>query len=139
MELFDFIHVLFTNPDEFSKISPGEKRKQFFMCQRRLAIQHPLQANALQHLKINQSAVIDFWQNYLKKTYKGYQPKWLYIKGVKKSTAVKEKKSNISNEIIYEYCKFYKIDKKTVEDALEFYNDLMIAELKEFEKIIKQK
>ena len=137
MELFDFITVLFTNPVEYSKITPGEKRKQYFMIQRRLSIQHPMQANALQHLKINQSAVIDFWQDYLRKTYKGWQPKWLYTKGVKKTQEVKEKKANVSNEVINEYCKWHKIDKKTVEDALEFYNGQMIEELTQFSKLLK--
>jgi len=139
MELFEFINVLFTKPLEFSKITPGEKRKQYFMVQRRLAIQFPQQANALQHLKINQNAVIDFWENFLRKTYKGYTPKWLYTKGVKKTQEIKEKKISISNEIINEYCRYYKVERKTVEDALEFYNNLMIEELKEFEKILKQK
>jgi len=139
MELFEFINILFTNSLEFSKITSGEKRKHFFLCQRRFAIQFPQQANALQSLKINQNAVIDFWQEYLRKTYKGYMPKWIYTKGEKKTQEVKEKKSNVSDEVINEYCKWNKIDRKTIKDALEFYNSLMIAELKTFEKIIKQK
>jgi len=139
MELFDFIKVIFTDPTEYSSITPGEKRKHYFMCQRRFAIQHPLQANALQHLKINQSAVVDFWENYLKKTYKGYTPKWLYTTGVKKAQEVKEKKLNISNETIKEYCKYFKVDPKSVKDALQFYETDMINELKQFENILKQK
>lgn len=141
MELFDFINLIYTNPQEYSKITPGEKRKQFFMCQRRFAIQYPMQANVLQHVKINQSAVIDFWQNFLRKQNKfsTWLPKWLYTKGVKKSQDVKEKKQNISNEVIREYCRVYKINRKTVEDALEFYNVEMVQELKDFEKIMKQK
>lgn len=141
MELFPFINLIYTNPQEYSNITPGEKRKQFFMCQRRFAIQYPMQANALQHLKINQNAVVDFWQIFLRRENKfsNWMPKWLYTKGVKKSQEVKEKKQNVSNEIIREYCRIYKIDRKTIEDALEFYNAEMIAELKEFEKVFKQK
>jgi hypothetical protein len=138
MELFDFIKILFTNPKEYSSITSGEKRKQFFMLSRRMAINFPLQANALQHIKINQSAVVDFWQNFIRKQYK-YVPGWMYTKGVKKTQEIKERKMNISNDVINEYCKVYKLDKKTVLDALEFYNTEMVNELKHFENILKQK
>ena len=138
MELFDFIKVIFTNPSEYSSTTPGEKRKHYFMCQRRFAINFPMQANALQHLKINQNAVIDWWQWFLRKQYK-FVPGWMYTKGVKKSQEVKEKKLTVSNELIKEYCKRFKVDPKSVRDALEFYPNDMIKELKEFEKIITQK
>lgn len=138
MELFDFIKVIFTNPKEFSSISNGEKRKQYFMTQRRLAINFPMQANALQHQKINQSAVIDFWHVFLRKQFK-FVPNWMYTKGIKKSKEIKEKKINVSAELIKEYCKVFKIDPKSVKDALQFYPDKMIKELKDFENILKQK
>lgn len=138
MELFDFINVIFKDPVQYSSITPGEKRKHYFMCNRRFAIQFPMQANALQHLKINQEAVIDFWQNFLRKQFK-FVPGWMYTKGVKKSKEAKEKKLSVSNELIKEYAKIYKIDKKSIIDALEFYPEDMIKELKEFEKILKQK
>lgn len=138
MELFDFIKVIFTNPSEYSSITPGEKRKHYFMCQRRFAINFPMQANALQHLKINQAAVIDFWQIFLRKQYK-FTPGWMYTKGVKKAQEVKEKQLTVSNELIKEYCKYFKVDPKSIRDALEFYPQDMIKELKEFEIILKQK
>jgi len=97
-----------------------------------------MQANALQHLKINQAAVIDFWQVFLRKQYK-YVPGWMYTKGVKKAQQVKEKQLTVSNELIKEYCKYFKVDPKSIRDALEFYPQDMIKELKEFEIILKQK
>ena len=138
MELFDFIKVVFTNPTEYSSITPGEKRKHYFMCQRRFAINFPMQANVLQHLKINQAAVVDFWQVFLRKQYK-FTPGWMYTKGVKKAQEVKEKQLSVSNELIKEYCKYFKVDPKSIRDALEFYPQDMIKELKEFEIISKQK
>jgi hypothetical protein len=138
MELFDFIKVVFTNPSEYSSIAPGEKRKHYFMCQRRFAINFPMQANALQNLKINQAAVIDFWQMFLRKQYK-FVPGWMYTKGVKKAQEVKEKQIPISKEVIKEYCRYYKVDSKSVYDALEFYPGDMTKELKDFEAILKQK
>ena len=138
MELFDFIKVIFTNPSEYSSITPGEKRKHYFMCQRRFAINFPMQANALQNLKINQAAVIDFWQIFLRKQY-AYTPKWMYTTGVKKAQEVKEKKQSVSNELIKEYCRYTQADPKSVRDALEFYPNDMINELKQFENLLKQK
>jgi len=138
MELFDFIKVIFTNPSEYSSITLGEKRKHYFMCQRRFAINFPMQANALQQLKINQAAVIDFWQIFLRKQYK-FVPGWMYTKGIKKTQEVKEKKQPISNEVIKEYCRYFQLDSKSVRDAIEFYPNDMIRELKEFETMLKQR
>lgn len=138
MELFDFIKVIFTDPQTYSTLTPGEKRKHYFMCQRRFAINFPMQANVLQHLKITQEAVIDFWQHFLRKQYKSV-PGWMYTKGVKKTQEVKENKINVSNELIKEYCKYMNVEPKAVRDALQFYPNEMIKELKEFETLLKQK
>jgi len=138
MELFDFIHILFSDPIEYSSITAGEKRKQYFMINRRMAINQPLHANALQHIKINQAAVVDYWQNSVRKDYNNV-PGWMYTKGVKKSQEVKEKKLAVSNNILKEYCKAFQIDKKVVIDALEFYPKQMISEFRDFEKTITQK
>ena len=137
-EFFDVIKIIFTDPEEYKKLTNGEKQKNFFLLQRRFAINFPLQANVLQHIKINQVGVIDFWQAFLRKQYK-FVPGWMYTKGVKKSEEVKEKKANISNETIKEYCKRNNIDDKTIRDALRFYYEDTIKELQEFEKIFKQK
>jgi len=138
MELFDFINIIFTNPKEYEKVFAGEKRRHFFMCQRRFSINFPMQANALQHIKVNQSAVIDFWHIFLRKQFNKV-PGWMYVKGVKKNQEIKEKNASVSNELIKEYCKYMKIDRKSVEDALLFYNKSMIEELKKFEELLKQK
>jgi len=138
MELFEFTKILFERPGEWQDITPGEKRKQFFMCNRRFAIQFPMQANALQHLKINQAGVVDFWQQFMRKQY-NRTPGWMYTKGVKKAKEAKERKINISGKLIDEYVKKMRVDKKSIYDALEFYPDLMQKELQDFEKMINQK
>jgi hypothetical protein len=138
MQLFDFIKIIFTNSDEYDKCTKGEKRKQYFMCQRRFSINFPMQANALQHLKINQAAVIDFWHLFLQKQYK-HVPGWMYTKGIKKAKKEKENKQHISEKTINTYCKYFKIDRKSIYDALEFYPDEILKELKDFEKMINEK
>jgi hypothetical protein len=138
IELFDLIKIIFTNPEKYKEITRGEKQKNYFIINRRFAINFPLQANALQHIKINQAAVIDFWQRFLRKQYK-FVPGWIYTKGVKKTQEIKEKKLNVSDNLITEYAKYFQIDRKSILDALEFYPEKMIYELKQFEKILNQK
>jgi len=138
MQLFEFTKIIFESPSEYADITPGEKRKQYFMVNRRFAIQFPMQANALQHLKINQSAVVDFWQKFMRQTY-NRTPGWMYTKGIKKAKEVKERKTNISESLITEYARRMEMDRKSVVDALNFYPDLMQKELKQFEKVINQK
>jgi len=140
MQLFEFTKILFENPAEWANITPGEKRKQYFMVQRRFAIQFPMQANALQHLKVNQAGVMDFWQKFMWNIYKGRTPGWMYTKGVKKAKEVKERKNhNITGSLISQYAAKMEIDKKSIYDALEFYPDLIVKEIKQFEKVINQK
>jgi len=136
MELFDITKIIFEKPGEWTNVTPGEKRKYYFAIQRRFAIQFPMQANALQQLKINQSAVIDFWQRFMRQKY-DRTPGWMYTKGIKKAKAIKEKKNNNINEaLISQYASKLNIDRKSVYDALEFYPDLMTAEILSFKKMI---
>ena len=138
MELFEFLNVMFTRPAEWDNISNLEKKKQFFMTNRRLAINFPMQANVLQHLKINPTSVVNFWQYFIRIKQKYSQvPGWMYTKGVKKTQQVKEKLS-VSQNLIDEYARLNRLDRKSVIDAITFYPDAMKKELKQFEKIINQ-
>lgn len=136
--LFDFTKIIFENPREYKEITPGTKRKWYFLLQRRFAIQFPMQANALQHLKINQAGVVDFWQYFMRKQYQR-TPGWMFTKGVNKSKEEKERKINVSNKLIDQYAKKMSIDKKSIYEALEYYPDLMVAELKSFQKMLDMK
>mgnify|MGYP001769798953 CR=1 FL=1 len=137
MEFFDFIHATFSN--EYDNVSNVDKKKHYFLYNRRMAIQFPQQANVLQLLKSNPVAVMDFWHHFLtvKQKY-NKAPGWMYTKGVKKTLETKEKKTSISKNLIDEYARINKVDRKSVIDALEFYPEEMQKEIKEFEKIIKQ-
>ena len=138
MELFEFTKILFEDPESWKNIPSGEKRKHFFMCTRRFAIQHPMQAQALQHQKINPAGTIDFWQRFMHKIYRQRTPNWMYTRGIKKAKETKERKTNVSETTIKEFAKFNRIDVKSVQDALEFYPDPMLKEIKHWEKLIQQ-
>jgi len=136
--LFDITKIIFEKPNEYSDISKGEKKKHFFMIQRRFAIQFPTQANMLQHLQINQVAVIDFWQAFMRKQYKR-TPSWMFTKGIAKNKIIKEKKTKVSEALITEYAKKMEIDRKSVVDGLKFYPDRMSKEILQFQKMVTQK
>ncbi|MDD5648849.1 MAG: hypothetical protein PHF86_00285 [Candidatus Nanoarchaeia archaeon] len=137
MELFELTKAMFESPAIYADATKGDKRKNFFMIQRRMAINFPIQANMLQNTKINMEATIDFWQQFLRKKYTK-TPFWMFITGVKKAKEEKEKKINISSELISQYCRFYGKDPKLIRDALRFYPEQMIKEIKEFDKIQKE-
>jgi hypothetical protein len=139
MELFEMTKAMFESPGTYSGATKGDKRKNFFMVNRRMAIQFPHLANMLQHVRINQEAAVDWWQRFLRLNQKYTKtPGWMYVEGVKKAQEKKEKKVNISNETVQEYCKFYQKDPKQIRDAIKFYPVEMSKEFKEFEKLQKE-
>ena len=136
MELFDLIKVIFKHNKDYDKVTFGEKKKHFFLLNRRFAINFPMQAHVLQHLKIDPAGVIDFWRDFMIKQYK-YVPGWMYTKGVKKAVETKEKKTNISESLILEYARVFDVDHKSIREALVLFPNEMAAELKTYEKIMK--
>ena len=136
VQLFDLTKAIFENPEEYKTITPGDKRKNFFMINRRFAIAHPMQAHVLNHIRINQSAVIDVWQRFMQKNYKK-TPFWMFIKGIKKTKEIQEKKTNVSSESIVLFAKANQMDIKSIRDALEMFPDEMTKEIKNFEKQYK--
>ena len=137
MELFQLTKAMFESPATYADATKGDKRKNFFMINRRMAIMFPDRANLLQHIRINMEAAVDMWQRLLRRKYTK-TPFWMYVQGVKKAEEAKEKKINISNETVQEYCKFYAQDPKQIKDAIKFYPAEMVKELKEFEKMQKE-
>lgn len=128
--------AMFGETNNYGEATKGDKRKNFFIIQRRMAIQHPLQAQALNGLKINQEQAIDVWQRFLKKKY-SKTPFWMYTKGVKKAKEEKERKINIPIALIEDYAKRHKLDLKTVYEALDMFPKEMQKEIKDFEKLQK--
>jgi len=64
-DLFDFINDMISKPSEFKSVSPHERGKHFFMVNRLCSIRYPIQAAYMNHLKINPSEAVTFWQSLL--------------------------------------------------------------------------
>lgn len=134
VDLFELIKIMFEDPIAYNKISNGTKKKHFFMLNRRFSIFFPLQAQILQHTGIDEISVVDFWQSFIRKQYSKV-PNWMYVKGVKKVTEEKEKKSNISEASIKEFSIAFNYDIKIVKEAIAFFPDEMKKEINDFDKI----
>jgi len=135
---FEVSKTIFESPGRYADLTKGDKRSNFFILQRRFAINFPIQANLLQHIRINMEATIDWWQRYIRSKKYPKTPLWMYIQGVKKNQEKEEKKTKISSDTISEYCRFYQKDPKQIKDAIRFYPEEMQKEMNDFQKMIKE-
>jgi len=134
-KLFDFTKILFTRPDFYKKMKSYEKARHYFMTQRFMSINFPVQANHIQHIKINPSEVLDYWHRALSAMYNRV-PGWMYVKTAKAKKEVKNK--YISENVMREYCSRFGYSMDQVQTAIDMFGEKMIKELKQFEKMTKQ-
>lgn len=135
-KLFDFIDILFTDPATYAKLNNVDKGRHFFMVNRFMSIQHPVQANYLQHLKVNPAGVMDYWHQTMTRLYTR-KPSWIYIKTKKAKQAAKKTKF-VEDATIKEYCERLGYSRRQIDEAIDFFGDKFIDELKQFEKLRKQ-
>jgi len=133
--LWDMVNMLFTKPHEFSKLSTYEKGKNFFMMQRIFAIKYPLQASALNHLRISGGHVISFWCDTMQKLYVK-QPDWIWkaFKSIKTTKTLEQKKFDVTEDTMLYYCQKHQCSRRELNEAIAKYPDEMLEELKFFEK-----
>lgn len=135
-KLFDFINIMFTQKTTFDKLKAYEKARHFFMVNRFMSIQYPVQADYLQHLKTNPAEVINYWHDTMNRLYNRV-PSWMYIKTKKAKQAAKKTKF-VEEATIKEYCERLGYSRRQIDEALEFFPEKMTEELKNFEKLRKQ-
>lgn len=94
MELFDIVKKIFSqNDSEWGKVSKNDKNRNFFMINRIMCIQFPVQANQFNKLKVNPAPVIDWWQDNLSHRY-SKSPGWIFTKTNKKRVTKQEEQRN---------------------------------------------
>lgn len=134
--LFDYIKLVFTrNEKSWKELSEMDKSRNFFMLQRFMAIKHPVQANALSLLRINPSAVADYWHRSMRTQYTSV-PTWVYAKTVKKNEEAK-KLDLPSDAMIQWYCNKNEISKRDFMESVKFFGNDFLKEIKSLEKILK--
>lgn len=138
MQLFDFIRIFFEDPKEFNELSRYDKAKQFFMLNRFMSIMYPGQANMLNHIRIPQAGVVDFWQRNMTNVYTKV-PNWIFAKGQKKASAAKTKSLKLPEKaMITKYLTLNKLSQRDLDDAHALYGDSVYEPIIRMEKVFKQ-
>jgi hypothetical protein len=120
MELFTLIKNIFSSDDKVWKtVGKFDKSKNFFMVNRIMSIQFPIQANQFNKLKVVSPPVVDWWRDNLSHRY-SKPPTWIYTKTKKLE---KEKIDSVKElpdieDLIREK---YKITKKDLLQLKSFY------------------
>ena len=94
--VFDFIKIMFSNRNEYDKVSKKYKQRHFWMIQRFMSIRYPDKANYFNLYGINQENVIDNWTNFTLK--QGRIPSWFYTKINKKEKETKKNKQYVPSD-----------------------------------------
>jgi len=120
------VNALFMDPNYIYNLTYETARQNIFMVLRRLAIKYPIEANVFNDGKVNAFDVLKFWSDFL---YNGVSvPRWTYTAGASKSKAVK---SDVTQDQIRLYKKHYDITDKEFSDAMRFFPEETINEIKE--------
>lgn len=135
-DLFTFIDSMFNNK-EYKEHSNHTKNKHYFMINRFMSINWPIQSAYLNMYKINQVAVVDFWKKTLNKVY-SQSPSWMYTK-TKKTDITKNTIYAYSEEAVELYCKTYECSLKEVEELKKRFPSELNDELKKFDNLIQYK
>ena len=122
MQLFDIIKLIFNNKQkEWKSVGKIDKSRNFFMINRIMSIQFPVQANQFNKLKVVPAPVVDWWHDTLSARF-SKPPVWLYTK-TKKSDGPKPdevKTSELTESFIRDK---YRISKRDIETIKKFYPD----------------
>lgn len=135
MKLFDFIKIMFSNNNEYEKLSYYDRSKFRFMVTRFMSISYPETANILNRVGINPTYVNDSFRLITRRFKR--TPRWIYTKTKK----VKKKDSEFEpkESTIKLYLKKNNATMKDYKDVLKSVrrND-MLKELEELEKILDE-
>tara|TARA_B100001758_G_C18343644_1_gene575792 strand:+ start:375 stop:800 length:426 start_codon:yes stop_codon:yes gene_type:complete len=133
-KLFDFIKIMFTKKEHYSKIKQFNKKRHHFMVNRFMAIHYPANAHLFNINGINGSSVIDCWQMVTSRFNK--VPFWIYTKTKSSKKNVKDKYQP-SEEALRIYMEKNEIGKREVEEMKTFCKDQFYSDLKKLENQIK--
>ena len=122
MQLFDIIKLIFNNKQkEWKSVGKIDKSRNFFMINRIMSIQFPVQANQFNKLKVVPAPVVDWWHDTLSARF-SKPPVWLYTK-TKKSEGTKTEEAKTS-ELTESFIRDkYRISKRDIETIKKFYPD----------------
>jgi hypothetical protein len=118
MDLFEYIKTFYDGSKKFEQISDFEKRKQFFMFNRRMSIKYPEQANFFNFNGIDGALATDIWYEVIGKKSNG-TPAWNYIKLNKKNKDTKKWYPK-DMAMFKKYRNFYEMSIRDFNENLEY-------------------
>jgi hypothetical protein len=126
MQLFDILKLLFSNKQkDWDSVGNNDKNRNFFMINRIMSIQFPVQANQFNKLKVTPTPVIDWWQDTLSHRF-NRPPGWLYTKANKKSQEEKKETKDLEEIEIFIRDK-YRVSKRDLSDLKKFYPEKYLS------------
>jgi hypothetical protein len=133
-KLFDFIKIMFTKKEHYSKLKQISKKRHHFMVNRFMSIQYPSTAQLFNFNGINGASVIDCWQLVTSRFNK--VPGWIYTK-TKSSKKNTKEKYQPSEDALRIYMDKNEIGKREIEEMKEFCKDQLYSDLKHLENQMK--
>jgi len=133
LSVFEFIDSIFKPGKNIEEtLLPYELSKFYFILNRFMSINFPLQASYLNDIGINSIDVVKFWAKFLRSKYKK-TPTFFYTK-TKNISETYIPDENIKKE----YCKINNIDVKTFKDALSFFPNELKKELDDLDNFLNK-
>jgi hypothetical protein len=123
MQLFDIVKLIFSNKEsEWKTVGRNDKSKNFFMINRIMSINFPIQANQFNKLKVTPSPVVDWWHETLSPRFTR-TPQWVFTKTKKSGNSEKsDEKKNL--EAIEDFIRSkYNISCRDLQTLRKFYPD----------------
>lgn len=121
MELFDVVKTIFKKDKDWDKVSRNDKVRNFFMINRIMSIQFPIQADQFNHTKILPRPVVDWWHDTLSKHYTR-MPGWIFTKTKKsKNKTVPTSDIEIDKSIEEFVASKYEVSLRDLSDLKRFY------------------
>jgi hypothetical protein len=120
MELFDVVKSIFGPEKTWNSVGKADKTRNFFMVNRIMSIQFPLQAHEFNHTKVVPDLVVNWWRSALSPKF-NKAPGWIFTSTSKKESNKSTQK--IKNfEVVEDFIRTrYQISKRELGEMKQFF------------------
>jgi hypothetical protein len=123
MDLFDVVKNMFSSDKKkWDSVLKIEKNRNFFMINRIMSIQYPIQSNLFNKTKITPNRVVDWWHGNLSRQY-GKPPKWIFTTTKKEGKKTIKKDDSDFKEAESLICLKFNVSMRDLNQIKSFYPD----------------
>ncbi len=133
---FDVLKYMFEDPEKYDKLSRKEKRDAFFIVNRVMAANFPVQADLLNRAGGNTAEKLDFWKHTVRKRT-NRTPGWAFTKPKKAESDFKGDRVsdlNVSASTLEKYSEVFEVGQKDFEDLMRHAPKNFKSALEKLEK-----